>query len=76
MVNVDKLKGVMKEKRINVETLASMIGIDRATLYRKLNSAGETFTIKEANQIVQILGLTREEADRIFFAQVAACDAN
>lgn len=72
MVNVDKLRGLMTEKRINVETMAKMLGVDRATLYRKLNSAGENFTIREANQIVQILGLTRDEADRIFFAEIVA----
>ena len=76
MVNVDKLKGAMTERRMNVETLAKMLGMDRATLYRKLNQAdGETFTIREANQIVRILGLSLSDADKIFFAQFVASDA-
>lgn len=77
LVNIDKLKGAMTERRMNVETLAKMLGMDRATLYRKMNQAdGETFTIREANQIIGILGLSLNDAEKIFFAQFVAPDAN
>lgn len=61
-----KLRGKMVEKGMNVETLASIMGIDRATLYRKLGNGGN-FTVGEALKINDALELTKEEAYDIFF---------
>ncbi len=72
MVNVDKLRGKMVEKRLNVSMLADKIGIDRTTLYRKLNGNGSMFTIKEADAIVRELNIPPEEAMSIFFNQFVA----
>lgn len=72
MVNIMKLKGKIVENGMNVGQLADKMGIDRATLYRRLNNDGATFTIKEANQIYQLLGLTRDEAMAIFFKDYVA----
>lgn len=69
MVNINKLKGRIVEQGINVETLAVLIGMDRATFYRKLNNKGETFSIREANLICKCLKLNKEEAMAIFFYQ-------
>lgn len=63
-----KLRGKMVEKDVSVETLASIIGIDRATLYRKFND-GEKFTVGEALKINDALKLTQEEAYDIFFGR-------
>ena len=57
---------------MNIPLLAKLMGIDRATLYRKLNSKGENFTIKEANLIVKILNLSEQEAMDIFFKSTVA----
>lgn len=72
MVNIDKLRGVIKEKRETVETLANAIGIDRATLYRRLNSGGEDFTVKEVDSITRYLNLDVETAMCIFFSSTVA----
>jgi DNA-binding phage protein len=72
MVNINKLKGKIVENGLNTEKLADNIGIDRSTLYRKINNNGETFTIKEADLIVKALNLTAEEAKAIFFSQLVA----
>ena len=72
MVNINKLKGKIVERGLNVEELASRIGMDRTTLYRKINANGEGFSIKEADSIVNELCLTREEANDIFFSQFVA----
>lgn len=64
-MNVSKLKGKMIELGINVETLAEMIGVDRSSLYRKLNNSGKV-TIGEAKRIKAALALTDEEAIAIF----------
>ncbi len=66
-MNVNKLKGKIVENEMNITTLAKRMGVDRATLYRKINRDGETFTIKEVNLIVKILNLTTEETMEIFF---------
>ena len=65
-MNIPKLKGKMAEKEINVESLAVAIGVDRSTLYRKLD-AGEKFTIGEAQRIKDFLELSDDDAASIFF---------
>lgn len=65
-MNIPKLRGKMVEKGINVETLADHLGINRSTLYRKLEG-GEKFTIGDAHKIKVLLELTDEEARAIFF---------
>lgn len=68
MVNISMLRGKMVEKNTSMEDLAEKLCIDKSTLYRRLNREGETFTVKEANIIVEELKLTKEEATSIFFA--------
>lgn len=65
-MNVNKLKGKIVEKGMNVEALAESIGIDRSSLYRKLNDA-EKFTIGEAIRIRDVLDLSADDAMEIFF---------
>lgn len=72
MVNVNKLKGKIVERGMSIIELASKIGIDKATFYRKLNSNGETFLIKEVDAIAKELNLTYEEVQLIFFSQYVA----
>lgn len=65
-MNVAMLKKKINENGFNVESIADKIGIDRSTLYRKLN--GEVrMTICEANKMKQLLNMTSEEARSIFF---------
>lgn len=72
MVNINKLKGKIVECGLTVEKLAEEINIDRSTLYRKFNNKGETFTIKEANQIAKVLNLNISEVNAIFFSRHVA----
>lgn len=65
-MNIAMLKKKIDERGINVETLAKKIGINRSTMYRKLNSDIST-TVAEAIKIKNALGLTNEEARSIFF---------
>ena len=66
-MNVNKLKGKIVEKGLSVELLAASIGVDRSSLYRKLNN-GDKITIGEAVKIKDALGLSAEEATDIFLA--------
>lgn len=72
MVNVNKLKGKIVENGLNIPELAALIGIDKATFYRKLNANGDNFTIKEADLIAEKLSLNRDEINAIFFSQFVA----
>ena len=72
MTNVNKLKGKMVENGMSVAILAEKIGIDKATLYRKLNNNAENLLIRDANAIISALGLTSDEALAIFFSQIVA----
>jgi plasmid maintenance system antidote protein VapI len=66
-MNVNKLKGKIVEKGMNIEALAANIGINRASLYRKLNDA-EKITIGEAAKMKNALEMTDDEAYEIFLA--------
>jgi hypothetical protein len=66
-MNIPKLRGKMVENGYNVEGFAVALGMDRTTLYRKLNE-GEKFTVGEAQKINTVLNLTKDEAHDIFFS--------
>lgn len=65
-MNTNKLKGKIVEKGMNVEGLANLIGVDRSSLYRKLNNA-EKITVGEAMRMKNALEMSNAEAYDIFF---------
>lgn len=71
MVNTAMLRGKIVEKGMDVPGVAARMGVDRSTLYRRIADS-DTFTIGEARQITEILGLTNDEAVAIFFSQAVA----
>lgn len=66
MVNIRKLRAKLVEKDISVIELASIIGIDKSTVYRKLNKSGESFTVSDVEKIAKALSLTCEDINDIF----------
>jgi plasmid maintenance system antidote protein VapI len=64
-MQLNKLKAKIVERGTNVETLADAIGIDRSSLYRKLNNF-EKITIGEATKIKAALEMSDAEASDIF----------
>jgi DNA-binding phage protein len=67
VVNVNMLKGKIIQSGRNITMLANEIGLDRATLYRRLQNGGRTMLVKDAKNIANVLGLTAEEVNSIFF---------
>lgn len=71
MVDTKLLRGKMAERNMNVADVAVRIGLDKATLYRRL-SDGESFTVGEVQRIKTALNLSLEEAVSIFFTSAVA----
>lgn len=71
MVDTRLLRDKIAEKRTNVSEVASKLGMDKATLYRRLADS-DAFTIGEADRIVEVLDLSHDEAVSIFFSHVVA----
>lgn len=72
MVNIDKLRGKIVERRMTVEIVAKTIGLTASTLYRRLNNGGGKFTVNEVSKIATLLNLTADELNEIFFTNNVA----
>lgn len=58
MINTQKIKAKMTEKKITQVQLAKLIGIDPSTLNRKINNKnGDNLTVKEVQKIINILDI-------------------
>lgn len=66
-MKTNKLKAKIIEKGLNVEALADKIGLERSTLYRKLNNF-EKISIGEAIRMKVALEMTDDEAISIFLS--------
>ena len=64
-MNANKLKNKMHEKGFNIAETAYLTGINKSSLYRKVNGF-ETFTVYEASKLKEVLELTNLEALEIF----------
>lgn len=60
-------KAKLAEKGVTLREIASVMGCNEATLYRKMQGQSD-FTRNEIQLIKQKLGLTNEEVELIFFA--------
>lgn len=69
-VAILKLKGRIIENGKNIAIVAKEINIDKSTFYRKMQSGGESFTIKEVLDMAKAIPLTKEEAISIFFDEL------
>lgn len=65
-MNVEKLRGEMYSKKITVEKLCQLTGIERTRMYRRLNSSGYKMTLEEAKKIATALELPHEKTIEIF----------
>lgn len=61
----NKLKGKIVERGMTVEEVAKSMGINKASLYRKLRNP-ETITVVDMAKIKEALNLTAEEFIEIF----------
>ena len=61
-----KLRGKISERSMTQEEVALKLEIDSSTFSRKMKSDGLSFTVEQMHKIVDILGLTPQEAIQIF----------
>ena len=66
-MQVKILKERIKASGLSIEKISAMIGIDASTMYRKIQKGGDGFTIKETNELAEVLNLSSEDALDIFF---------
>ena len=64
MLNANKLKAKIIESGLNIAKVAELLGINTATLYRKISNGH--FLVQEIKKLRTILKLTLEEIDEIF----------
>lgn len=66
-VDTNKLNGKITERQTTKEAVASEIGIDRSTFYRRLRSG--KLLIGDVHKMCEVLDLSTTEAVEIFLAQ-------
>lgn len=71
MVNTSLLRDKITKKQTTVAEVAAKMGIDKATLYRRITD-GQSFTIGEVGKIAEILQLSHDESISIFFSHDVA----
>lgn len=59
-------KAKLVEKDISIIELANALGIDKSTVYRKINKSRENFTVKDVEKISNVLSLTYDDINDIF----------
>lgn len=67
-MNANELRNKIVEKGLNIAQTAELIGMNKSTLYRKINGF-EKFTVSDATLLKDALGLTNIEALEIFLSQ-------
>ncbi|MBS7174922.1 MAG: helix-turn-helix transcriptional regulator [Clostridiales bacterium] len=68
MINTDKVKGRMKEKRITQKMVADKLGIAQPTANQKINNI-RPMTLSEAEILSSLLEIAPEEFGLYFFLQ-------
>lgn len=67
MVDVRALREQMEHHNLTVEDIAGKIGANRSTVYRKLKRP-DSFTVGEVGKIAEMLQISAEDKERIFYA--------
>lgn len=63
----NKLKRMIVEKNTTQEAVASVLGMDRSTLYRKTKGGLSSLTLREVRAITDYLRLSEAEARKLFW---------
>jgi DNA-binding Xre family transcriptional regulator len=75
MVNIGKLRGRIIERGYDIPSLADAIGVSRSTFYRRIETGGEDFRLREIDAMKRALDLSIEDCMAIFFEPSVAKSA-
>lgn len=67
MINADKIRGRMREKRLSQDNVAKQMGLAQSTFSQKINGI-RGMSLDEANELSQILEIPDSEFRTYFFA--------
>jgi len=67
MVDIPRLRHIIKDSGMTIKAVAEKSGIRRETLYNRFAGKGE-FTVSEVLGLTQTLRLTKQERDEIFLS--------
>lgn len=74
MFQKNEFKAEVVRRNLTLENVANAIGIDAATLHRKMNGASD-FYRSEIEKIIKYLNLSNEDVLRIFFCRLTYVNA-
>lgn len=66
MVNITRLKNTINDSGMTMTAIANKSGILKETLYNRFRGVGE-FTASEILALSDVLSITNEEREKIFF---------
>ena len=72
MINSKELKRRIRLGGFSIPDIARHLNINTSTFYRKMNKGGDGFSVGEAQKIANLLNLTYEEVNSIFFGTEVA----
>lgn len=67
MTNGKLLKEIAKAKQVTLQELAEALGLSRQGLSKKIENRSE-FRVSEVSKLSEILGLSEQQKQEIFFA--------
>lgn len=65
--DMNKLKGLIYEHGKTYESVSHVIGIDRNTFTRRIQSNGLAFKLSEIYKMAEYIPLSREDIQNVFF---------
>jgi len=67
MADTQAIRQKMRGKALTAQQVATRLAMHQSTFYRKLEKEGATFTLKQAQILANLLNLTSDELQNIFF---------
>lgn len=72
MVNIALLNEAIRRSGKTKAEIAQYIHMDESTFYRKMGRNGSTFTVDQACRIAELIGVSGDDAQNIFFSKTLA----
>ncbi|ARW13393.1 helix-turn-helix domain-containing protein [Lactiplantibacillus plantarum] len=71
-MNMDRLRGLLVERHVTQDEVATALKINRSTFYRKISEGGNRFTAEEIFKMRDFIPLSDQEVIDIFLTKKVA----